>query len=594
MKYCVFVCLLIGVVISLPEPALLGGQNQNASSVKLTDLQIGQRISVQGRYLSQGIFLAEKVLLKDTSGHTILKGPIQVIDSVEKTLQVLGLNIILSEPTRISNREGELTSLTEMRVDDWVMVKGHLTAKETVSASEVQNIEPLPENTAEIASEIQRLSLGEWDACLLSDIPVVFDESLEIVAFGESSRLAASIDINRDDDDQNPAPLRIGNFLIFGGKAEIELEPQGNLDLNSNENELKSQFAIKPEIAVKFFQQLKGYAKLKLKRKPLFQFDNKNTGSSTELQASELYVTWQRLFNSSWQLRLGRQKFKDKREWLFDENLDAVRLIYDTKRLDMQLAVVEGDFFPQDDREDEVNQLYFIATARVKYARRSYLRGFLLRRQHHYRTEKLNWLGFMIRGQFSPSFRYWGNFAALSGAAAGKTLRSFAFDLGTTFSTASRKPVTLTLGLALASGDPKSRDGIDSRFRQTGLQGNSTKMHGLKRIRSYGEVFEPELSNIVVSTIGMGLRTTMKSSLELIFHTFHQQFAQPFLRDSNLDAQPLGIKPFLGKELDFIYTLREIRNLDIILNLGYFRSGSAFGNAHANVFLGKLKMQIYY
>ncbi|MFQ5640503.1 MAG: alginate export family protein [bacterium] len=563
-----------------------------AYSAELSVLAPGQRIAVTGKHLSDGFFLGKRVVLKSADATAVVQSKISSIHTDAHRLSMLGLSVLMKDTTEIVSEREQPISWTELQVGNWVRIEGERISKKTLLALKITLIDELPNNLEIIEGEIQRLTNGERFACLVLDTPIVFEESVRLTDFREKGRGLHSI--KRDDDDQQAAPINIGNFLILGGKVEVEVEPQKNLALDGGEEEMGSHFSFKPELSINFNPDVEGYAKLKLKRKPLIRTGAGDQNASTVLDVSEMYLTYYGLFHTPWRLQFGRQRFKDKREWLFDENLDAIRLILDTKRLDMQFGLVHGGVFLQDDLDDEMSQYHYYASARVKLARRTYLGGFIFGRKHFHENIVLNWYGAQVRGQFFKIIRYWSNIALVNGTDEVNSVHGFGYDFGMRISTHSVKPFSLTLGYAYGSGDDDLDDKSDSNFRQTGLQDNSAKLGGLKRIKYYGELFEPELSNMQILTLGVGVRPTLHSSVEFIFHSYHQEVAQSFLRDSDLDAEPLGRNRDLGKELDFIFTLREIRNLDITFNLGYFRTGPAFGKTPKNVFLGKIKMQIFY
>ncbi|MFQ5649818.1 MAG: alginate export family protein [bacterium] len=579
------------VAIGLAGLSIFFGLVPFSTPAEVNDLKPGQRIAVTGKYLPGGFFGGKRVVLKDAAEDALLQSEIGSISIDSKLLSLTGVDVFLDEKTEILDERAQRIPRRKLMVGNWVRIEGRRIGKRSLVAFRIEVIAARPDDQTVIEGEIQRLNDGDRFACLVLDIPILFDESVRFTDAREKRRSIHSI--KRDDDDQQPAPLRIGDFLIIGGKVEVEVEPQNNLDLDGGEDEMASRLSFKPELSVNFNPEVQGYARFKLKRKPLIR-SNDDDDASTRFEVSEMYLTYYDLFGAPLRMQFGRQKFKDKREWLFDETLDAFRLIYDTKRLDMQVGLIKGDFFPQDDRDDALNQLQYYLSTRVRLARRTYFTGFAYGRKHHDQNIALNWWGVQFRGQFHKIIRYWSNVASVFGTDEVNTVQGWGYDAGLRIGTRWAKPISLSVGMAYGSGDDNIEDREDSSFRQTGLQDNSVKLGGLKRVKYYGELFEPELSNMRILTIGLALRPTLQSSLELIFHAYHQVVAQPFLRDSNLGAEPLGSHRDLGKELDVVLTFREVRHLDVTLNLGYFRSGPAFGDTPANVFLGKIRMQVFY
>ena len=108
------------------------------------------------------------------------------------------------------------------------------------------------------------------------------------------------------------------------------------------------------------------------------------------------------------------------------------------------------------------------------------------------------------------------------------------FDLGGTWFLPLFGRTAVTAGYAYGSGDPGMEEFRDTGFRQTGLQDNSDKFLGVASFRYYGELLDPELSNLHVVTAGVGLRFFKKSSIDLVYHWYRQAQAAPFMHDIDL------------------------------------------------------------
>ena len=66
---------------------------------------------------------------------------------------------------------------------------------------------------------------------------------------------------------------------------------------------------------------------------------------------------------------------------------------------------------------------------------------------------------------------------------------------------------------------------MDHAFRQTGIQDNNDKFGGVTSFKYYGELLEPELSNLHILTAGIGRRFGRRMSLDLIYHNYRQDEA---------------------------------------------------------------------
>jgi hypothetical protein len=134
----------------------------------------------------------------------------------------------------------------------------------------------------------------------------------------------------------------------------------------------------------------------------------------------------------------------------------------------------------------------------------------------------------------------------------------------------------MSAGWAFGSGDDAGSSATDESYRQTGLERNNGKLGGVSSFRYYGEVFDPELSNLSVLTFGVGTRFTRDSSLDLVWHAYDQDSASAFLRRTDLKADPDGVHTHLGQEVDLILGLRDWHGSDFEFVAGWFDPGAAF------------------
>jgi alginate production protein len=138
-------------------------------------------------------------------------------------------------------------------------------------------------------------------------------------------------------------------------------------------------------------------------------------------------------------------------------------------------------------------------------------------------------------------------------------------------------PLRPSIGAAFARGSGGERSAaLDANFRQTGLQENKARIGGVKRLRRYGELLQPELSNLEVRTLAAGIRVLDNSSLELIAHRYRQQVASSVLAGSRLSTDPTGDSTDIGREIDLFLAVREWKHLELTLRWSRFVPGAAF------------------
>jgi alginate production protein len=107
----------------------------------------------------------------------------------------------------------------------------------------------------------------------------------------------------------------------------------------------------------------------------------------------------------------------------------------------------------------------------------------------------------------------------------------------------------------------------------------------------YGELLDPELSNLSIFTAGTGINLTEESSIDLVYHYYLQHKASDSLRDAGIDADPDGQSKRLGSEIDLIIGYEGTKGLELALKLGYFIPGEAFPSESENGFLTRLEIQ---
>ncbi|MDH3537530.1 MAG: alginate export family protein [Gammaproteobacteria bacterium] len=127
---------------------------------------------------------------------------------------------------------------------------------------------------------------------------------------------------------------------------------------------------------------------------------------------------------------------------------------------------------------------------------------------------------------------------------------------------------TLIVGGATGSGDSDPDDGRVRSFRQSGLQGDS---------ESFGELYQPELSNLVVDLIGIEWEMSAGVEIALLRYDYEQRKLADEMRDVSIDLDLTGASRDLGREIDLILTIESRRGLDLVLTAAEFDPGNAYG-----------------
>lgn len=394
------------------------------------------------------------------------------------------------------------------------------------------------------------------------------------------------------------ATIPIGPYLTFGGRAELEIETDRNFDLN--EERADSLSLVQPRLSLAFSfdpsRHFQLYVNPVLTRELAVEEDGEDRRRKTRLELGLAFAALKEIEGFS--LYVGRQRFKDHREWLYDDELDAARLLYRYERFTLELSANRKNLFDRDvlnkDEEGETERFrnYFMY-ANYRLAEEVDIAVFgLAQDDRTSEDEDPIHLGLQSEGEVLDDLEYWAQFAHVRGRDGSEKIRGIGLDLGVTYEFDDPIKPSITVGYAYGSGDDDPNDNRDEAFRQTGFQDNADKFNGVTRFKYYGEVLDPELSNLMIFTAGFGVKPSPRSSLDLVYHYDLQHEAAPRIREDELDARPTGRSRRLGSEVDLIVGYREVQNFDTALVLGYFIPDDAFpGTTDDPAFLANLELR---
>jgi alginate production protein len=320
-------------------------------------------------------------------------------------------------------------------------------------------------------------------------------------------------------------------------------------------------------------------------------------GGSTEeftLEINQLYVIFREI-TAGTSLQIGRQEFKDEREWLFDEDLDAVRVFHRTGRFGFELSasrenLVDKDLF-HNEENPEINYYFFLGRYAIAEEAEATLYA-LLRDDRTPDRDRPLFLGVSSQGEIVEDLEYWVEIAIVRGKEEDRKIRGFGFDLGATREFELPLNPYLTLGYAFATGDDDPADGIDKSFRQTGFQDNTAKFGGVAKIKYYGEVLDPELSNLSVLTSGIGIKPVKALSIDLVYHYYRQHKRSDEIRDSQLERDPNGISKKIGQEIDLVFGYKTKKpKIGIEFAIGRFIPGDAFPDGSSGAWGARFELE---
>lgn len=362
-----------------------------------------------------------------------------------------------------------------------------------------------------------------------------------------------------------------------------------------------------------FFAEAKGFYEKELRRT-----DGDARTSDYGIKRGQSWVFFDGLAQRRVGLQIGRQNFKESREWWWDDDLDAARLYVDEGPFHLEFGLAK-ELARESSREDDIDPrrkgVYrAIGQASWLWASRQSIELFALHQDDRSHRDsigstvaandedasdaRLTWLGLRAIGQRSTddlgNFKYWADLGVVYGretslefgdAGNGRSrvddsnsrkVRGHAFDVGLSWQTPLKWEPSFSIGYAQGSGDDGSGD-VDRGYRQTGLHNNKARFFGVNRFRYYGELLRPELSNLSVTTLAVGIPFFKRSSVELVHHRYRQVIAADSMRDIRVGADLTGDSRDIGSEIDLIFGFRDSAHWDFSLVASRFKAGSAYG-----------------
>ena len=308
--------LRVALLAMLGTAPLLG-----QSSVQ--DVSVGHWVKVKGAF-DGDLFLAEELEFLEPDDEQSILGTVTVVKGPARFV-VLGQDVHTSAKTQL--RGLELGDFTGLRVK----VEGHYRGPMKFSARKITARSPGREALEGRVDEV-RQTPGAVELRIMNyyvRVPIAAPVDLE----GELSQLDLAPEVqfqnelrDRVDEDEIVSSLYLADDLYLGGQIEFEVTNKDNFDLNDDRRSDKNKTggSLRAELIWDprddFFllvgvRTVLGYIH--------DQDDHDFTDQNTVL--TEGFGYWRDLAGTGWDLQLGRQDFDERREWLYDQNLDGVR-----------------------------------------------------------------------------------------------------------------------------------------------------------------------------------------------------------------------------------------------------------------------------
>lgn len=393
-------------------------------------------------------------------------------------------------------------------------------------------------------------------------------------------------------------PLAPG--LNVGARVDLEYQREDNFDLNKAAADDKWFWEPRLRLALSYAPTPMFTLLFDVETARRMVDDERNRAQNeTRLELKQAYLSINEPVKGL-TVQLGRIRFKDPREWLYDEELDGGRIFYTFSKYAVEASVsqkndrdfLHGGDSAQDDATTDESVTNFVLIGKYLPIRDIEIHAYgFLRDDRTLANESPLFLGIHSHGEPFQNFQYWLEAALVRGESGTRDIEGAGFDVGFTYELRGALRYNATIGYAFGSGDDNPNDGKDKSFRQTGFQENEDKVGGIRRIQYYGELLDPELSNLHILTTGAGIRTLKKHcSLEFLYHLYRQDKVSRNLSVAGRDTTELNVDPNrgsvqdkdLGQEFDVVAAYRG-EHIRTKLALGWFDPGDAFVRVINNI-----------
>jgi hypothetical protein len=414
-----------------------------------------------------------------------------------------------------------------------------------------------------------------------------------------------------------------GRPLTLGGEYEIELAYLRRRVVGGpaeTHDRLLLEQGLELEAFYSLGEPLSLFAQLRLAMEEDLLPDTLDGVSSQYVERGEMWLYSEDIAGTHLSFDIGRLHFEDDRRWWWDDELDAVRVGYETSRFEAVIAVAR-ELAPERSDEGRVDPeqerlLRVIGEVSFDWAAEHGVEVFVLHQEDYSHRERegrvlsqareddfdarLTWvgaralgivdlrgaglLGYWLDGAYVGGREHFAEYEDISNhqseveSVVTRNVRGWGVDAGLGWLLPFACEPRVFAGFAFGSGDDTPESGSALAFRQTGIQANEGGFGGVERFAQYGTVLDPELSNLGIVTAGVGLALLRSSSLDLVYHYYRLADPATELLDARLETELTGTDRDLGHGLDLVLALEEWERFEFDFVAAAFRAGKAFGS----------------
>jgi hypothetical protein len=559
------------------------------SHASVDELVEGHWIEVRGQLDERSVFKAERIDLVSPRDEEEIIGT--AVADPDGALRILGKSLLLSESTAYRRLTPGSLEGARIKVEgEYRKSRNFLAEKISARGTGRERITGRVDDLV-AANDGYFLRIMDFLVFVDSDLSLGMEKPIEQYAVAlERTPVRGARKLSEDD--QFGDGIRVTDNLRLTTMVETRLKTEDNYNLEEEEREDRRDIGVSGRARLIVDPSAYGISgQMEVRYTQVMRDDDEDgTFEITDSRLGETYLYLNDIFDVEFGTYVGRMDFDDRREWLYDQNLDGIRFFWTVGDMIAEASATttlsNGNLWD----ENTDNYTFYLTDSQRRYA------AYLIHRDTSRPYEQnISHFGLRAFGEWPKNHENWLEIAGIHGDRENQhgrvTLKGWAIDVGSTWYIGDRW--YLTGAWAFGSGDDDTRDGSDHNFRQTGMQDNNAKFGGVTSFRYYGELVDPELANLHIGTLGIGYRFNKASSLDILGHYYRQDKAARKLMDSDLDKKANGIDRELGWEVDAILGWRPSPTWDLELVYGWFNPGKAFEDA-GDASLGKVQVRFRY
>jgi alginate production protein len=586
---CLALTGLLAVTTLLSRPA-------TAAESALRKLREGDTVAAKGSWDGdKGVFLVDEIERLPKAHRPSVRGVIESVDSDAARLVILGRDVHVNGETAFLSASGQSGGgLSDLRPGGLAEVTAKVDETGTWTATKVvwrgikiPSVERVRGAITAIHSRDNSVESVEVSGLRLQTTPTTVFE-------GDYLEEELLDSLFSDEGDVNTPHLRVGKHLLVSGDLRVTVRREDGYTLSEGEDErITAVPASSLQVAGEWDRAFQTLVDVRLRGEQEWTGDPDDSPVTGRFEARQAYAALRLPRYRGAALLVGKQRVRDGREWLFDEYLDGIRLyVYATRPVVLEASYFPSLLAPRGEKFETWDDLLLRARY-IPDSRNEASFYFLKRHDTSARNREPVYWGLSYEGRPWRILRGWLEAALLRGEDKGRPQRAWALDAGATLTARGAVRPSLTVAYALGSGEKKAPDDpFSQEFRQTGHEDNSDRLGGFSTFKYYGEVLDPELSNLKIYTLGAGLRFGNSVSVDGVYHFYRQHRLDDKLQarlDPELSERSLDV----GRELDVVLGVRNLwKRVSLSYAFGRFEPGAAFTSGRDPVILHRASVRL--